>query len=363
MTPSLKNNRMNQIRIRSVFFLILASLLVSGCATSAPRVKVVPAPARSFSPEQPGFLILPVVINFPPGGKVFQNVTNFFKDGIEQMAQNVVLKSKIKGLWKKMAVPIHLDKDLWLLIRPETISVGKIKGGTQIKSVTRTVLEISAKPEIFFGPEPKTISRPMPPLQPFVPGQPMFEAMSNVHVTYADTNRYLSDPRMRIHGRLVPNTGDRKLTLEKIRLYGSGGKVVVEVKIHYSPMIVNLSDKPAHLTLYLTGTPRYLPQEKAFDLPDLDYDIKSSDLMFQVADWILKSDFKDQLRRVAKFPIGKKMNLLKAKINKSLNRPFGRHTRLNTQVSSFDVLDAYADNEGIEILVSIKGTSTLEVNW
>jgi hypothetical protein len=32
-------------------------------------------------------------------------------------------------------------------------------------------------------------------------------------------------------------------------------------------------------------------------------------------------------------------------------------------VDSFEVLDGYADNKGLEVRVSIKGTATLEVVW
>ena len=137
------------------------------------------------------------------------------------------------------------------------------------------------------------------------------------------------------------------MTLEGIRLYGSGGKVIAEVKLHYNPPIVNFTGKPAKLTVYLRGTPRFLPKKRIFDLPDLDFDIKSNDLMVEVADWLFKSDFKNQLRRIAVLPIGVKMEVIKAKINKALNRPLGRFTQLHTQVNSFRVLDGFVDNEGI----------------
>jgi hypothetical protein len=182
-------------------------------------------------------------------------------------------------------------------------------------------------------------------------------------MNYEDANRYLADPRLKVKNTLIANTGNRKLTIEGIRLYGSGGDVIVEVKLNYNPLILNLSSQPAHLTLYLRGTPRYVPGEAVFDLPNLEYDVKTSDLMVQVADWLFKSDFKNQLRRIVKFPAGENMSLLQMKINKSLNRRFSRSLLLVTEVDSFKVLDGYADNTGIEVRVSIKGSSTMNVIW
>jgi hypothetical protein len=176
-------------------------------------------------------------------------------------------------------------------------------------------------------------------------------------------NQYLADPRMKIKNTVLPGTGNQKLVIEGIRLYGSGGKVIVEVKINYNPMIINFSGKPAQMTIYLRGTPRYLSDENVFDLPDLEYDVQSSDLMIRIASWLFNSDFKNQLRRIIKFPAGAKMDILKVKINKALNRNFSPSLRLITHVISFRILDGYADNEGIEMRISLKGASILSVDW
>jgi hypothetical protein len=168
---------------------------------------------------------------------------------------------------------------------------------------------------------------------------------------------------MGIVGKVLPGSPEGNLTIKGIRISGSGGKVVVEVKVLYDPLIIHLTSRPAHLTLYLRGTPRYLPKRRVFDLPDLKYDIRSGDLLLQAADFILKLDFQDQLRRIAVVPVGLKMDILKAKLNRQLNRSLDAHTRVRTRVDSFEVLDGYADNEGLEARVSIQGSAALEVIW
>jgi hypothetical protein len=226
-----------------------------------------------------------------------------------------------------------------------------------------TALETTANPEVIFGPKPETTPLPMPSLSPFAPGPAVFEAVSDTRISYKEVNAHLRDPRLKMIGMVVPGTGGQKLTLMGIRVYGSGGQVVVEVKLHYNPLIANLGSKPAKLTVYLKGTPRYLPKEQAFDLPDLDYDIKSSDLMLQMADLFFKDDFKNQLRKIARLPIGPKMVELKVKIDKALNRSLGRFTRLSAKVVSFNVLDGIADNKGIIVRVAIQGAAGLEMTW
>ena len=69
------------------------------------------------------------------------------------------------------------------------------------------------------------------------------------------------------------------------------------------------------------------------------------------------------MRRTIKLPIGSKMDEYKNIINKALNRPLSTYTSLRTQVKTFKVLGGYADNEGIVVRLSLKGTATLDVLW
>ncbi len=342
----------------------------AGCAgLPSHYVRVVPAPARNFPPVKTSLVRLPVEVTFPKGGDMVRHLTNFMKGGFQQLkpdfrgAPGLNWKSHMRDLWAKMQAPIYLDKGLWLLIRPETMSIGRMRTDLKRRLTAHTVLEMTAAPEIIFGDKPSTINRIMPPFGRFQPGPGIFQAMSNTRISYKEANQYFRDPRLKLNGMVLPGTGERKLTLKGIRLYGSGGKVIAEVKLQYNPPIINFTGKPAKMTVYLRGTPRYLPKQRVFDLPDLDFDVKSNDLMVQIADFIFKSDFKNELRKIAKLPIGLKMDIMKEKMNKALNRPLGRFTRLHTQVDSFNVLDGFADNEGIEVRLSIMGTATMEVIW
>ena len=135
--------------------LLLAPLLAAGCGTvqTIPvyEVPVVPAPVTSLPPVPPALVRLPVVVTFPSGGGVDQHFVNLLKGGIKQMAQGIVLKSKLKGLWDSMEKPVFLDKDIWLLVRPESMAIGKGRGDLRLASTLHPVLEMTANPEILFG--------------------------------------------------------------------------------------------------------------------------------------------------------------------------------------------------------------------
>ena len=348
---------------------LILLILSAGCASVPSNyVAVLPPPAFSFPPAKPGLVRLPVDIIFPSGGNMVRHFANLIKGGLRQLmpgvkgAPGLNVKSHIQDLWWQMETPIYLDQGLWLMIHPQTLSVGEARTDLKRVSTLHTFLEMTAEPEIIFGPEPLFNLTPSPRLGKFHRGPGIFRAISNVHISYAEANQYFRDPRLKLKGMVLPGTGERKVTLEGIRLYGSGGRVVVEVKLHYHPPLISLG-KPAHLTIYFRGTPHYRPKTQVFDMPDLDYDVKSSDLMVQVADMLFKSEIRDQLRKIAVMPIGGKMEIIRGKINTALNRPLGKFARIQTQVNYFRVLGGYADNEGIEVRAAIQGSADLEVIW
>jgi hypothetical protein len=351
-----------------LFLPALFSFLLSGCAENSYEVKVLPAPVRAFTPTEPALVRLPVVILFPGGAEVVHHITDLIKNGLRPKMDShhkpfgIHLMFSFKDIWAKIQEPIYLDKDIWLLIRPQTLSMGNARSDPRNPLTAHTVLETTANPEVIFGPKPSATAVPMPLFRNYQPGPPTFQAVSDTRISYKEVNERFKDPRMKLIGMSLKGTG-QNVTLDGLRMYGSGGQVVVEVKLHYEPMIINLGSKPAKLTVYLKGTPRYLPKQQAFDLPDLDYDVKSSDLMVQMADMLFRGDFRNQLRKIAKLPIGPKMDELKAKIDLALNRPLGHFVKLRADVTSFKVLDGFADNEGIVIRVSIQGAAALDVTW
>ncbi len=351
----------------AVLFLAL-SCFMAGCASTSNEVRVLPVPIRTFAPTEPALIRLPVVLLFPSGAEVLKHVTDFFENGLRPKMDvpialpGVRLKFSVTDIWKKIQEPIFLDKGIWLVIRPQTLSLGSIRMDPGNLLTAHAGLETTANPEVIFGPKPLTTPLPIPPLGKFTAGPPTFQAVSNTFISYKEADAHLKDPRLKLIGMSLKGTG-QQVTLDGIRMYGSGGQVVVEVKLHYQPLIINLGSKPAKLTVYLKGTPHYLPKEQAFDLPDLDYDIKSSDLMVQMADMLFKNDFRNQLRQLAKLPIGPKMDELKEKIDLALNRPLGPFVKLSAHVVSLKILDGLADNQGIMIRVFIQGTAALNVTW
>jgi hypothetical protein len=348
--------------------LMLLCIGAVGCGTvPLHEVEVIPAPIRNFPLPKNAMVRVPIEINFSDKGGLAQPMADLFKSGTLQLMPYVDaipgFKGRLNGLWKELQKPIFIDRDVWLTINPMALSIARVRSEPQKPRTAHTVLEMIARPELFFGKRPVTTQSSMPPLVYFEPGPATFEATSDIQMSYAEANAYVKDPKMGILGRVIKGTGGRDVIVRSLRFYGSGGQVIVEVKVEYKPFFINLTGDPGKLTLYLRGTPRYLAKERVFDFPDLDFDIKTNDFLLRVANWILKSGIKDELQKISRLPVGQKLDGLKARMNVVLNRPIEKMGRLDTKVQSFEVIGGFADNQGVEARVKLKGTAVMELNW
>lgn len=272
------------------------------------------------------------------------------------------IEPKARDVWEQIQDPIYLDKGIWFVLQPKTVSVGPVRLDPRHPQTVQTEFQMIAYPKILFGPKPEPPKSSLPPLMPFQKGPEGFHAVSNIFISYAEAVQLIQDFHMGIVGHVFKETGDRKLKITGLKLYGSGGKVVARVDLQYNP-ILNLSDKPAEMTVYLLGTLKYRPDARVFTLPDMDYDIKTSDLLVQFGDWIFRSDIRKLLRQKARIPVGPKLDGLRKTLSEALNRPLGERLDLRTDVRDFRVLEAFADNEGMKARVALNGTAALNVQW
>ena len=271
--------------------------------------------------------------------------------------------NKAKEMWAKIQEPIRMAQDTWLHIKPESLSVGDYRLVPDPKNPRlETVFEFDFQPEVVFGEKPKVEVTQMPPLKDYKKGPEGFHIEQNLIISFKEVNKLLVDPKFGILNKALPGSGNHNLKVDNLYIYGSGGQLVVQADVEYQP-VLNLSDKPAKMTVYLLGTPLYHEDEQTIDFPDMDFDIKTSDFLVQVAEFVVGSGMKEQLRKEAVINVGKDLEKLKEQMTKVLNRPLGGHARLKTTINSLKMVDAYITDYGIEGRVAMDGDASVDVDW
>lgn len=293
--------------------------------------------------------------------KILKKGTTKFHESLKD--RTLGIEEKAKELWREIQKPFRMAEDIWLQIKPDRISVGDFKLVPDPKNPRlETVFEFIVQPDISIGKEPHVVMVEMPPLKDYQPGPEGFHIETNLKLGFKEVNKLLVDPKLGILNKVLPGGGNHGLKIDQIRIYGSGGQLVVEAQVEYQP-VLNLSSKPAQLTIYLLGTPTYHEKKQYIDFPDMDFDIQTSDFLLQMADFIMGSGMREKLRKEAIIPVGKDLDKLKMEMTKVLNRPLGHFAKLNTQITSLKMTEAFISDYGIEGRVVMDGDTQVDVNW
>ncbi len=294
------------------------------------------------------------------GTKLLRKGTSKFHEALKKATD---LREKAKEMWEKIQEPIRMAEDTWLQVKPDRVSVGSYRLiPDPLSPRLETVFEVIAQPNVYIGEKPRPVISKLPPIQDFQPGPEGFHIETNLKIKFTEVNKLLIDPKTGILNKVLPGSGDHHLVITGIRVYGSGGKLVVEAQVNYQP-VLNLSSQPAKLTIYLLGTPTYHEKEQVIDFPDLDFDIRTSDFLVQMADFVAGSGIREQLRKQAVIPVGKSLADLKAKLTPILNRPLGRFAKLHTTITSLKMEEAFISDYGLEGRVALDGDASVDVNW
>lgn len=151
----------------------------------------------------------------------------FLVKGMDQFDERLRVLTDIepraKEVWSQIQDPINLEKGIWFLLQPKSMSVGEVRIDPRHPETVRTVFQMKAQPEILFGPKPGALKSPLPPLSKFEKGPVGFHAVSNLLITYPEAIQLIQDLHMGILGHVFKETGDRKLRITGMRFYGSGG--------------------------------------------------------------------------------------------------------------------------------------------
>ncbi len=169
------------------------------------------------------------------GAKLLRKGTTQFHEALKKSTD---LKEKAKEMWKKIQEPIQMAEDTWLQIKTDRVSVGSYQLiPDPLSPRLETVFEVIAQPNVIIGEKPRPLKADLPPLEDLQPGPEGFHIETNLKIKFTEVNKLLVDPKTGILNRALPGSGDHHLEITGIRVYGSGGKLVVEAKVDYQPVL------------------------------------------------------------------------------------------------------------------------------
>ncbi|MEP7278243.1 MAG: DUF4403 family protein [Bacteroidota bacterium] len=229
--------------------------------------------------------------------------TNAFCNSMDSVVNGLDFSSTTRLLAEKINKKIPLEKYGYLKINPSAVKMGKMNSN---KDTLQAVLGIYCYPELHSDSTNNFTASFLPPLQneAVLPGITLY---TNARYDYSFINTIINqlvkDTTFEIEGK--------KLILKNVVLNGAeNGKV--EILVDFD------GDKKG--SLYLTGTPQLDTASQVIIIPDLDYSLKSGDLILNLGKTFFSNKILHGLREKAVISITGLVEQNRKSIDAQLNK-------------------------------------------
>ena len=265
---------------------------------------------------------------------------------IDEKVGSVDLTSQVTEWWQLLARPIKLADGVWLALGPEQLSMGHVRGHSRTLVVP---VSLDAHPAIVTGSaEPVMLSRTLPLLARDTSAGDGYHIVMDGVVDYGTASRELGaafgDKTFAVSGHSVRVA--RVTVLPK-----PGGKLGLSAAF----------TGDATGTIELVGTPAVNHVNGTITVPDLDFDLQSSNPLLKSYSWLRSGEVRAELRKRARIPVAPVLARGKALLLEGLNRRIGSAVTLSGSVDSLAVVGLFVTRDGMTVRAEARGQAGLAV--
>ena len=257
------------------------------------------------------------------------------------------LRPKVEKWYNLLNRSVKVGDSLWMVFNPGVVRYG----GLRLNDTTLVAdIRLYAQPMLISGPKPPDRFTPLPALQP---AQRAIGDSARVMIEAAIGYDVASEMlKKQLVGKTFTRYG-RKVRIAYVRCYGLGdGRLAVGVQFSGS-----LQGEG-----YLVGTPKFDPSSNMLYVPDLNFDVATSDRLVQGVAWLKKADVVDQLREIARFPLEDVLADTRNKVEEKINRELTRGVHLAAKFKTGRVIDVVALERAMIVRAEAVGTLGLSVD-
>lgn len=257
------------------------------------------------------------------------------------------LRPKVENWYNLLNRSVKVSDSLWMVFNPGVVRYG----GLRLTDSTLVAdIRLYAQPVLISGPKPPDRFSPLPALETAQRSVgDSARVMIEAAIGYDVASELL---KKQLVGRTFTRFG-RKVSIAYVRCYGLGdGRLVVGVEFSGS-----LRGEG-----YLVGTPKFDASSNMLYVPDLNFDVATSDRLVQGVAWLKREDVIDQLREIARFPLEDVLADTRNKVEEKINRELTRGVHLSAQFKTGRVIDVVALERAMVVRAEAVGSLGLSLD-
>ncbi|HSK12366.1 MAG TPA: DUF4403 family protein [Phnomibacter sp.] len=265
---------------------------------------------------------------------------------MQKQLQHFTLRPYLQTVWDSLQAPYAIPGFGYLNMQPEAmrISQATLRNDSMFFS-----LGLSARPEL--RSSAGWTKKPLPDLTDLSQrgGFSLFIAQL---LPYDSLSALLNEQASGKEFTAGKGLLKKTVRIDSLRLLGGGEKIFI--KAYLSRAIKGV--------VYLEGKLVWDPNSRVLDVQEMDFELKSQQLLVRSAAWLLDGTIEKKLKEYTRFDLGERGDTLRAQLEAQMNRELVKGINSKGVIEKIDVDKLVAQPDGIFIGGSLKGKLWLTVD-
>ncbi len=258
------------------------------------------------------------------------------------------IKKYVEQAWEMIQKPYKINEEynIWLKVQPIDITtIPPISKGNDFT----LMLGVKSITQVYMGYMPDTIiNNKLPNFNIVSKIDPSFLLNINLKILFTTINEIA---KKELIGKEF-SSGKKKVTIKDINIYGSDKKFIIDIK-----MLGSFNGKA-----YLEGTPIYDDSSKSLKVKDIDFSVKTKNILIGSASWILHGTLIKALTPKLVYSIADKINYAKEAIQTALKGYQATEgVVLKGKLDDMDIDTVYITRDAANVIMYFKGNINVDL--
>ncbi len=267
------------------------------------------------------------------------------KTDMEKTFGSYDLKPKFQQIWDRFNRVYDLYGLGWLQINPTKIRLNNLFAKNDSLNI---YLGLAAKPIISFE-KPREHLTIAPNLSDFS-YRTGFNIFLDALLNYDSLSNIIS---VQLKDKRFDLTSNKYVIIKDCSLYGMDNENLI-IKVHFEGSEKGL--------FYLTGKPSYDPSTKIIELKDLDFDVKSKNMLLKTAGWLFNKRIINDLKKYTKFDLTAYIGSAITAVNQQLNKEWIKGIEIKGKMEEIKIVNIYPLREYLIVRSNCSGNLSVKID-
>jgi hypothetical protein len=208
-------------------------------------------------------------------------------------------------------------------------------------------VQVTALPVVTVGDRPAVEATALPDITAAGDAREGFRLTFDATVGWDEVSRLVAE---RFRGQTLTLEGHRVLVRE-IRAVPHGHALMFLIDARFEDGA--FAGQTA--TVHLAGLPAYDGARRELVVRELDYSLETRSAMLEFGEWFLRGSLREQIAAQARFPLGDRIERVRASAARALTRELGAGTRMEGTLGEVRPGGAYVTDQGVALRVEVEG--------